>query len=126
MIELVGEARTATGYSTKLSTQTGETCLVYWLDYLSLGLKVTVTRNGKPKIGLKHCNKADIKLRLLKDDVASAHIIFFFFFLSFWSGFSFCGYRQSETEPLWARVLAVVFSHSILSGILALEANTLI
>lgn len=37
-----------------------------------------VTRNGKPKIGLKHRNKVDIKLRLLKDNVASSHIIFLF------------------------------------------------
>lgn len=91
----------------------------------------SVTRKGKPKIGLQHHNNVDMELRLLKDNVASSHIIneplFSLFFLFFFCCLNFqFGYQQSETKPLRAQVLAVVFSHSILSGILALEANMLI
>lgn len=98
MIEFVDEARTATGYSTKSFTQTGVDLLVglfrSWFksDY-------PVTRNVKPKIGLKHRNKVDIKLRLLKDNVASSHIISFSFFLFFWLDFQFVGISKARRSP---------------------------
>lgn len=88
------------------------------------------TRKGKPKIGLKHHNEVDIELRLLKDKVASSHIIneplflvfSYFMCLDFQLGIS----RVSRSPSGLSQMLAVVFSHSILSGILALEANMLI
>lgn len=75
MIEFIGEARTAPAHSAK-STQTGEGV------WINVGLfrswfksDYSVTRKGKPKIGLKHRNNVDVERRLLKDNVASSHII---------------------------------------------------
>lgn len=75
MIEFIGEARTAPAHSAK-SAQTGEGV------WNTVGLfrswfksDYSVTRKGKPKIGLKHRNNGDVELRLLKDNVASSHKI---------------------------------------------------
>ena len=59
-----------------------------------------VTRNGKPKIGLKHCNKVDKKRRLLKDNIAFSHIISLSLsFIFFGLDFKFVGIGKERRSP---------------------------
>lgn len=74
-----------------------------------------VPRYGKPKIGLKLRNKVDIKLRLLKDNVASSHIISLFFFwvliFSLWVS------AKRDVAPLGSGVGSSIFSLYIVRDI---------
>lgn len=118
---IVTEARcVAPGHVTKqtppssLADMFGELALVFRPQFKS---RCIATRRGKPKIGLKHIIKSRCLPERFQDytESSSSH------------GGRKTEFRVSVCDAApGAQVLAVVFDHFILSGILALEANMLI
>lgn len=96
--------RSSNSTGSQLSPQTGEH------SWITVGLfrswfkrDSSVSRKGKPKIGLKHRNKVDVELRLLKDNVASSHNQWTFYFqlslFFFCLDFQFVGISKARRSP---------------------------